>query len=187
MYNSPSAINEDVLANLEWLHANKAALGISTIIANGESMGGKLTLALGINLKRQGKLHLLDGLYAQCPYISNQFEPPNPELTSLLENVGAPDAVAGIGGLTGQHIGTFLVEAGDASLKEEALVWPLYASDDDLSGWPATVISVNETDVLRDLGLAFYRKLKVVAQSHGLQPVADLFCICRQRESLDMP
>ena len=42
---------------------------------------------------------------------------------------------------------------------EDPQAWPLFASTDDLDGFPPTIISVNECDPLRDEGIAFYRKL----------------------------
>jgi acetyl esterase/lipase len=39
------------------------------------------------------------------------------------------------------------------------MAWPYWASLEDLTGFPQTVISVNECDPLRDEGVAFYRKL----------------------------
>jgi acetyl esterase len=39
------------------------------------------------------------------------------------------------------------------------LAWPGFASDEDVAGFPPTVISVNECDPLRDEGVNFYRLL----------------------------
>ena len=38
--------------------------------------------------KRDGLLDQIDGVYAMCPYISNAYAAPVPELTSLVENDG---------------------------------------------------------------------------------------------------
>ena len=43
--------------------------------------------------------------------------------------------------------------------KRNPLAWPGFATEDDLRGFPPTVISVNECDVLRDEGVNFYRTL----------------------------
>ena len=37
--------------------------------------------------------------------------------------------------------------------------WPVEATDEELSGLPPHVISVNELDPLRDEGLLYYRRL----------------------------
>ena len=60
----------------------------STLIVSGESGGGNLTLATTLNAKRDGRLAQIDGVYAQCPYISNAYANPVPELASLVENDG---------------------------------------------------------------------------------------------------
>ena len=43
--------------------------------------------------------------------------------------------------------------------KQNPLAWPLFSTEDDVTGFPKTVISVNEADPLRDEGIAFYRLL----------------------------
>ena len=37
------------------------------------------------------------------------------------------------------------------------LAWPSFATVDDVTGFPPTVINVNECDPLRDEGINFYR------------------------------
>jgi acetyl esterase len=49
--------------------------------------------------------------------------------------------------------------AGRWPLPEYPLAWPSFASVDDVTGFPPTVINVNECDPLRDEGIGFYRKL----------------------------
>jgi acetyl esterase/lipase len=39
------------------------------------------------------------------------------------------------------------------------LAWPLFATVEDLVGFPPSVIQVNECDPLRDEGVTFYRRL----------------------------
>ena len=39
------------------------------------------------------------------------------------------------------------------------LAWPAFATEDDVSGLPPVVISVNECDPLRDEGIEFYHLL----------------------------
>ena len=95
---------------------------------------------------------MIDGVYAQCPYISGAYASPPPELPSLHENDGyflASD-------LMGYFVEAY--DPGAANLKNP-LAWPWYAEVDDLVGMPPHVISVNELDPLRDEGLDYYRKL----------------------------
>ena len=143
---------DDCAAALRWMIEHKARLGIGTIVVSGESGGGNLTLATALRAKRDGLLEHIDGVYAMCPYISNAWAAPVPELPSLVENDGYFLEVAMMGALakvydpTGAHA-------------TDPLAWPLRAQPDDLTGLPPHVISVNQLDPLRDEGLAYARKL----------------------------
>ena len=147
----PAGLN-DCAAGLRWVIDQRAALGISTLIVSGESGGGNLTLATVLRAKRDGLLEHIDGAYAMCPYISNAWAAPVPELTSLFENDGYFLEVAMMGALakvydpSGEHA-------------TDPLAWPLHATPDDLADLPPHVISVNQLDPLRDEGLAYARKL----------------------------
>ncbi|HWM22492.1 MAG TPA: alpha/beta hydrolase [Ilumatobacteraceae bacterium] len=150
-YAFPAGLN-DCTSALRWVIDNKARLGISTLVVSGESGGGNLTIATTLNAKRDGLIGQIDGVYAMCPYISNAYSSPPPELTSLYENDGYFLSCQMMGGLakvydpTGNHA-------------SDPLAWPYHATVDDLAGLPPHVISVNQLDPLRDEGLAFYRKL----------------------------
>ena len=147
----PAGLN-DCTSALQWFAGQKARLGVTTIVVSGESGGGNLTLATTLKAKRDGHLDLIDGVYAQCPYVSNAYESPLPELTSLFENDGYFLSCVQLGVLALMY---------DPSRESAAdpLAWPYHASADDLAGLPPHVISVNELDPLRDEGLAYYRKL----------------------------
>jgi len=143
---------DDCTAALQWLHANRATLGVSAIVVSGESGGGNLTLATTLRAKRDGHLDAIDGVYAQCPYISGLYATPPDALPSLRENEGyflAPtdmSVTASIYDPEGAHT-------------TDPLAWPYHATNDDLAGLPPHVISVNELDPLRDEGLAYHHKL----------------------------
>jgi acetyl esterase/lipase len=147
----PAGLN-DCAAALRWVVDNKARLGITNLIVSGESGGGNLTLATALRAKRDGLIDQIDGVYAQCPFISNAWASPEPELTSLFENDGYFLEVAMMGALakiydpSGEHA-------------TDPLAWPLHARVDDLAGLPPHVISANQLDPLRDEGLAYARKL----------------------------
>ena len=72
-----------------WIDAHKKELGISHVIAEGESGGGNLSIATTMKLIRDGKGHIISGTYALCPYISGMYdaspEKLAEELPSLLE------------------------------------------------------------------------------------------------------
>lgn len=147
----PAALN-DCTSALEWMHAHRDDLGLSKLIVSGESGGGNLALATTLRARRDGRLARIDGVYAQCPYISGVYASPPPELPSLHENDGYFIANDTMG---------YFVEAydpGGANLTNP-LAWPWHAPVDDLVGMPPHVISLNELDPLRDEGLDYYRKL----------------------------
>lgn len=147
----PAGLN-DCGSALRWTHDNKDALNIGPILMSGESGGGNLALATTLLAKQDGYLDMIDGVYAQCPYISNAYAAGDPDLPSLVENDGYF--------LSSQMMGP-LAHLYDPSGEHgtNPLAWPYHASIDQLQGLPPHVISVNELDPLRDEGLAYYRKL----------------------------
>jgi acetyl esterase/lipase len=146
----PAGLN-DCVSGVKWLATNAAKLGVDPkrIVIAGESGGGNLTLATGLKLKRDGDLGLIKGLYALCPYIAGSW--PLPQNPSSTENNGI---------LLDLHNNRGAMAYGIEQLeKRNPLAWPGFASDDDVQGFPPTVISVNECDPLRDEGVNFYRLL----------------------------
>ena len=147
----PAGLN-DCSSALDWVHENRSELGISKLVVSGESGGGNLTIATTLRAKREGTLDRIDGVYAQCPYISGLYASKPPELTSMTENdeyfIGTPilGVMAAVYDPSGEHA-------------TDPLAWPYHADVSDLEGLPPHVISVNELDPLRDEGLAHYRKL----------------------------
>jgi acetyl esterase len=142
---------DDCISGLEWVVANAAELNIDPgqIIVAGESGGGNLTLATGLRLKREGRLDLIQGLYALCPYIAGEW--PLKENPSSIENNGILLDLHNNQGAMSYGIEEFE--------KRNPLAWPGFAKGDDVQGLPPTVISVNECDPLRDEGINFYRLL----------------------------
>jgi acetyl esterase/lipase len=146
----PAGLN-DCVSGLEWVAASHSELRIdpSRIIVAGESGGGNLTLATGLRLKHDGKLDLIQGLYAMCPYIAGAW--PSPESPSSTENNGI---------LLELHNNRGAMAYGIAELENRnPLAWPGFATEDDVRGLVPTMISVNECDPLRDEGINFYRLL----------------------------
>ncbi len=146
----PAGLN-DCVSGVKWVSAQADALGIdaSRIIVAGESGGGNLTLATGLQLKQEGRLDLIRGLYALCPYIAGSW--PQEQYPSSTENNGI---------LLDLHNNQGAMAYGIEELeKRNPLAWPGFATEDDVRGLPPTVISVNECDPLRDEGIAFYRLL----------------------------
>ncbi len=147
----PAGIN-DCASAARWVGAHRQRLGVSHVIVSGESGGGNLTLALAHKARREGWIGELAGFYAQCPFISNRWLEDCADLPSLAENDEyfiSREQLALLGSLydpDGAH-------AGDPTC------WAGVADDEDLSGLPPHVISVNELDPLRDEGLQYYRRL----------------------------
>ena len=147
----PAGVN-DCAAGLRWAAAHRRDLGASSIVVSGESGGGNLTLGVTHTAKRDGWLQEIDGVYAQCPYISNRYLELPDHLPSLKENDGyifrdmELAVIASIYDPDGQH-------------SAEPACWPGTATEADLVGMPPHVIAVNELDPLRDEGLAYYRRL----------------------------
>ncbi len=150
-YPFPAGLN-DCTSALHWMAANKASLGISKLVVSGESGGGNLTIATTLKAKQDGSLSVIDGLYAQCPYISGAWATKLPEMASHYENDGYLLSCTQMGAMAKVY------DPLDHNVSNP-LAWPHHATAEDLSGLPPCVVSVNELDPLRDEGLAFFRKL----------------------------
>jgi acetyl esterase/lipase len=146
----PAGLN-DCVSGLRWVasHAREFHIDPGRIVVAGESGGGNLTLATGLQLLRDGDIGLVKGLYALCPYIAGQW--PTPESPSSAENEGILLNLHNNRGRVGYGL--------EAFERRDPLAWPSFAGIDDVTGFPPTVISVNECDPLRDEGVNFYRLL----------------------------
>ena len=146
----PAGLN-DCMSGLRWLigQADEFGIDASRIVVAGESGGGNLTLAVGLRLVQDGDADLIQGLYAMCPYIAGSW--PRDDLPSSTENNGLLLDLHSNFGAMG-----YGMEAFEA---QNPLAWPLFATEQDVQGFPNTVISVNECDPLRDEGIEFYRLL----------------------------
>ena len=146
----PAGLN-DCISSLKWVYENKKKLGISKIIVSGESGGGNLSIATGLKAKEDGIINYIDGIYAQCPYISNLYNKGENELKSLIENNAYFLRTDDLG-LTASIY--------DGIESKNPLAWPYHANKIQLQGLPPHVITVNELDPLRDEGIIFSEKLK---------------------------
>jgi len=147
----PAGLN-DCVSGLRWAHENRAALGISKIVMSGESGGGNLSIATTLKAKDDGDVHMVDGVYAQCPYISGLYADKDPALPSLYENDDYFLNCSMMGAMVRMY-------SPDGADDTNPLAWPYHATVEQLGGLPPHVVSVNELDPLRDEGLAYYRKL----------------------------
>lgn len=144
---------DDCAAALDWMHAQREGLGVTSIVVTGESGGGNLSLATALKAKREGRVDHLDGVYAQVPFIFGRYDEPDPALPSLVENEGY---------ILSPSVMTLMATLYDPSGQHAAnpLAWPYFASEDDLRGLPPHVITTDEVDPLRDEGLAYLRALQ---------------------------
>ena len=151
----PAGLN-DCTSALAWMHENRERLGVSKLIVGGESGGANLSLATTIKAKRDGRLPMIDGVYAMVPCISGAYgwpdEDKGAQFPSLLENDG--------------YFVNCSLNAVTASLYDPSgsnsrnpLCWPYWASEEDLTGLPPHIITAGELDIFRDEGLGYYRKL----------------------------
>ena len=147
----PAGLNDCAVA-VRWVATNRNELGVTHVVVSGESGGGNLTLAVSHKAKREGWLSDIAGFYAQCPFISNLWLEQPEDLPSLKENDDYFMSCLGLA-LMGS------IYDPDGLHSNDATCWPLAATDDELTGMPPHVISVNELDPLRDEGLLYYRRL----------------------------
>lgn len=147
---------DDCTTALEWVHARRECLGVSTLVVSGESGGGNLTLATAIRAKREDRLHMIDGVYALVPFISGAWGRPAEE--NLAE---FPSVVENDGYFITNAINAVIVSVYDpgGANARNPLCWPYWATPEDLAGLPPHAISVDELDLFRDEGLGYYRKL----------------------------
>jgi len=146
----PAGLN-DCVSGLNWLvdQADELGLDADKIIVAGESGGGNLAIATGMQLLQDGDIDKISGIYALCPYLAGEWPqerfPSSTDNNGLFINTWGNNARMAYG-----------IEAFDEA---NPLAWPIFATADDLTGLPTTVISVNECDPLRDEGIEFYRML----------------------------
>jgi len=146
----PAGLN-DCVSGLNWLvdQADELGLDADKLIVAGESGGGNLAIATGMQLLQDGDIDKISGIYALCPYLAGEWPqerfPSSTDNNGLFINTWGNNARMAYG-----------IEAFDEA---NPLAWPIFATADDLTGLPTTVISVNECDPLRDEGIEFYRML----------------------------
>jgi acetyl esterase/lipase len=163
----PAGLN-DCGSALRWVDENRDELGISSLTVVGESGGANLSLATALKAKRDGNLHLIDGVYAQVPYISGLYGLAEAhrvrELPSLVENDGY---------LLSCALMDVMATAYDPTRSHDTdpLCWPYHATVEELRGLPPHFISVNELDPLRDEGLAYLHKLEEAGVRTGARTV----------------
>lgn len=153
----PAGLN-DCASALDWMHGQREALELSSIVVTGESGGGNLSLATALKAKREGRIDHVDGVYAQVPFIYGGYDTPHPDLVSLTENEGY---------FLGPSVMTLMAALYDPAGEHTTnpLAWPYYADVEELQGLPPHVITTDELDPLRDEGRAYLRTLRLAGVS----------------------
>jgi len=146
----PGGLN-DCVSGVKYLHSHAAQFNVDAnkISIAGESGGGNLTLATGMQLKKDGDIGLVRALVPLCPYVLGNY--PDPEYPSTITNNGILLKVGGGG------VHDYSKEAYDA---KDPFAWPIFAEKQHLEGLPPCLLSMNECDPLLDEGLTMYRKLR---------------------------
>ena len=173
----PAGLN-DCISALKWVYENKKELGVSKIIVSGESGGGNLSIATALKAKQDGIVNYIDGVYAQCPYISNLYGKGKNELESLTENDTYFLRVDML---------NFIASLYDGFDSKNPIAWPYHADKNLLEGLPPHSITVNELDPLRDEGLVFFEKLKEAGVSAEVKIIKGTVHAAENIFPLDIP
>jgi len=153
----PAGLN-DCKSALDWVVERKAEQRISRVIVVGESGGANLSIATTLLAKREEGVDKIAGVYAMCPFISGLYNPVESEEAKQFPSLQKYNN-CGIVDLKCLHFMQRLYDP-ESLHTRDPLAWPVWASEEDLSGLPPFAISLNEADVLYDEGLTFYRKLR---------------------------
>ena len=147
----PAGLN-DCVSGYQWVTENTGSLNVNPdqIMIAGESGGGNLSIATTMRVMRDGNAPMPVGLYALCPYVLGAW--PSDKAPSSHENEGVLISVAN------NH--PTMAYGMDAFEAKDPMAWPGFATEEDVAGFPPTMVSVNECDPLRDEGIEFYRLLQ---------------------------
>ena len=151
----------DCLSAVHWVFHHQAELGASSqLVVVGDSGGGNLALATALLANKIG-FDGIRGVYAMCPSIRGVY--PAEDCPSHLEFDNYVLSVTSPLGLLPFKLYTTPLDEDTPSVEESeftSLMWPSFASAEELRSLPPVVISVNELDPLRDEGLAFARRAR---------------------------
>ncbi len=147
----PAGLNDCARA-VQWAHANRDSLGVSSLIVAGESGGGNLAVATAVKANLDGWVEAINGVFAMAPMILGFYASVPPELLSWRENQGYQGTNEMMRAMTKVY---------DPQDRHETnpMAWPFHATQGDLQGMPPHIITNYELDLIRDDGAVFARKL----------------------------
>ena len=147
----PGGLNDCAQA-VQWVHANRDSLGVSSVVVAGESGGGNLAVATAVKANLEGWVDAIDGVFAMAPMILGFYTSVPPELLSWRENQGYQGTYEMMRAMTKVY------DPRDAH-ETDPMAWPFHATESDLKGMPPHIVTNYELDLIRDDGAVFARKL----------------------------
>ena len=147
----PGGLNDCARA-VQWVHANRDSLGVSSVVVAGESGGGNLAVATAVKANLEGWVDAIDGVFAMAPMILGFYTSVPPELLSWRENQGYQGTYEMMRAMTKVY------DPRDAH-ETDPMAWPFHATESDLKGMPPHIVTNYELDLIRDDGAVFARKL----------------------------
>lgn len=147
----PGGLNDCARA-VQWVHANRDSLAVSSMVVAGESGGGNLAVATAVKANLEGWVEAIDGVFAMAPMILGFYRSVPPELLSWRENQGYQGTYEMMRAMT-------KVYDPQDSHETNPMAWPFHATVNDLKGMPPHIITNYELDLIRDDGAVFARKL----------------------------
>lgn len=148
----PGGLNDCARA-VQWVHANRSSLDISSLVIAGESGGGNLAIATAVKANLEGWVQAIDGVFAMAPMILGFYTSVPRELLSWRENQGYQGTNEMMRAMTKVY---------DPQDEHETnpMAWPFHATGSALQGLPPHIITNYELDLIRDDGAVFSRKLQ---------------------------
>lgn len=137
---------------------------VSGICLHGESGGGNLIVAAMMKMKQEEpEKDYVDCMYVECPFLyptrglAEKFATPE-DIKGSIEEFKREDPIADIIARS-----MFLAYKGpdrdEIEFLQDKIAWPYFATEEDFKEFPPTFVQSNECDMLKNIGLRFYRQL----------------------------
>jgi len=160
----PRGLN-DTISAIKFL-SNKYKDQVKGICLHGESGGSNLIVAAMMKLKQEEpEKDYVDCLYISCPYLYPTYGLDEKTFATPEDINGSMDEfVEEIKGNSEFISRSFFLsykgpDKDEVEFLHDKFAWPYFASEEDFKNFPPTYIMSNECDILKDVGLRFYRQL----------------------------